>query len=145
MSTRSSIAIKHGTVVKAVYCHYDGYVGYVGRLLNSHYQASPKVNNLIALGDISSLGVDIGEEHCFDQVSNQEDGFAVRCTFYTRDHGEDTPFSTHSSEQEWISHFGSCDYFYLYDSGVWYVSEGGDLTPLHEAVEELLFNEKEEA
>lgn len=138
MSTRSSIAIKHGTVVKAVYCHWDGYIGYVGRLLNQHYQASPKVNNLIALGDVSTLGVEIGEEYCFDQVSDYEDGFARQCTFYTRDRGENTPFSTYSSEQEWIRDLNDAgvEYYYLYDSGVWYVSQGGDFTPLHQAIEE---------
>jgi len=146
MSTRSSIAIKHGSVVKAVYCHYDGYVRYVGRLLNQHYQASPKVNNLIALGDISTLGVDIGEKHDFDyRADYDKDGFSPECTFYTRDRGEDTQFSTHMSEREWISEFTSCDYFYLYDSGVWYVSEGGanDFVPLHEAVECLNYKEEE--
>jgi hypothetical protein len=138
MSTRSSIAIRHGTVIKAVYCHWDGYLGYVGRLLDRHYQASPKINNLIALGDISSLGVAIGEEHCFDQVSDYEDGFARQCTFYTRDRGESTPFTTHLSESEWIDRcsFSSCEYFYLYDTGVWWVSQGGDFTPLHEAIEQ---------
>ena len=148
MSTRSSIAIKHGTVVKAIYCHYDGYIGHVGRLLNSHYQASPKVNNLIALGDISILGVSIGEQHDFDYVSETDaDGFSDQCKFYTRDRGEDTPFTTHLSESAWIDHFDSCEYFYLYDSGVWYVSEGGtdDFVPLHEAVECLEHEKEEEA
>ena len=147
MSTRSSIAIKHGSVVKAVYCHWDGYVRYVGRLLNAHYQSSPKVNNLIAQGDISSLGVEIGDEHDFDyREPYDKDGFSPECTFYARDRGENTPFSTHLSELEWISEFTSCDYFYLYDSGVWYVSEGGanDFVPLHEAVECVRLREEAE-
>lgn len=138
MSTRSSIAIKHGTVIKSVYCHWDGYLDYVGRLLDRHYQASPKVNKLVSMGDVSSLGVEIGEEHCFDQHQYDNDGFSTQCTFYNRDRGEDTAFSTHMSEQAWIEHFGGAEYFYLYDAGVWYVSEGGDFTPLHEALEQEL-------
>lgn len=146
MSTRSSIAIRHGTVVKAIYCHWDGYLGYVGRLLNCHYQSSVKVNKLISMGDLSTLGTEIGEQHDFDyRASYDTDGFAVECTFYTRDRGENTPFSTHMSEKEWIDEFDSCDYFYLYHSGVWYVSKGGhanDFVPLHESLEQHQLQEQ---
>jgi len=139
MSTRSSIAIRHGTVIKAVYCHWDGYIGYVGRLLDRHYQASPKVNKLISMGDVSSLGVAIGEQHDFTfKPGNDSDGFSTECTFYNRDGDEANTFCTHPNEQDWISKFSGCEYFYLYDAGIWYVSQGGDFTPLHEAIEQEL-------
>jgi hypothetical protein len=147
MSTRSSIAIKHGTVIKAVYCHFDGYLDYVGRVLHNHYQASPKVNNLIALGDLSVLGTELGEQHEFDnRGSCNEHGFQNQCTFYTRDRGENTPFSTYGSEQEWIRDLNGAgvEYYYLYDSGVWYVDKGGynDFVPLNKKIERLDLKEK---
>ena len=40
MGTRSAIGIKHGDVVRAVYCHYDGYLEYMGRALTLYYQDS---------------------------------------------------------------------------------------------------------
>ncbi len=33
MGTRSRVGIMHGTVCKSVYCHYDGYLDYTGRIL----------------------------------------------------------------------------------------------------------------
>jgi len=50
MGTRSMIAIEnpHSKAVKAIYCHWDGYLAHNGAILNEHYSNSPKVNNLIA-------------------------------------------------------------------------------------------------
>ena len=33
MGTRSRVAVMHGDVCKSVYCHYDGYLEYTGKLL----------------------------------------------------------------------------------------------------------------
>ena len=56
MSTRSRIAIENqdGTVT-SIYCHFDGYLSGVGKLLKEYYTTQPKVQALIELGDISSL------------------------------------------------------------------------------------------
>jgi len=40
----------HGDVCKSVYCHYDGYLDYTGRILLAHYD-STAANQLIARGD----------------------------------------------------------------------------------------------
>jgi len=37
MGTRSRVAVMHGNVCKSVYCHYDGYLDYTGRILLDHY------------------------------------------------------------------------------------------------------------
>ena len=142
MSTRSMIAIENpnSLAVKAVYCHWDGYLEHNGCSLNEHYTASPKVNNLIALGDLSSLGTQIGEAHPFSKfVSNTEEFKALPkaeqerikaetealyehakdqgyCTFYTRDRGEDAPYKFFANAKEALDHYdGSwCEYFYLF-------------------------------
>ena len=56
MSTRSRIAIENqdGTV-QSIYCHFDGYIDGVGKTLFNHYDRE-KLEKLIELGDISSLG-----------------------------------------------------------------------------------------
>ena len=59
MGTRSRIGVMHGDKVKSVYCHWDGYLEHNGAILQEHYNSS-KANFLVALGDISSLGRNIG-------------------------------------------------------------------------------------
>jgi hypothetical protein len=153
MSTRSSIAVRHGTEIKAVYCHWDGYVDHVGRVLHTHYQAGSKVDDLIALGDLSSLAPNIGVKHAFDtfemtdaEAEAYKKEHSDSCTFYTRDRGENTPFSTYLSEREWIRDFNDAgvEYYYLYDSGVWYVDKGGynDFVPLSHRIQSLDLKEK---
>lgn len=141
MATRSAIGIKHGDTVKAVYCHWDGYPEGVGATLLGHYSNSVKLNKLISLGDMSSLGEEIGEKHDFDNRS--EDTWT---TFYGRDRGEKgTEFRTFLSEESFLKDFNAGeDYSYLYDSGVWYVSAyGREFEPLHEVLDRV--NQKEEA
>ena len=144
MATRSAIGIKHGDRIKAVYCHYDGYLEQVGRALFTYYQDSIKVNKLISMGDMSVIGADVGDKHKFNQRSEYlETGIATECTFYTRDRGEeDAGFRSFAGEVEFVDYYqGSCcEFFYLYDHGVWYYSQGGEFTPLHESakVKELV-------
>ena len=142
MSTRSMIAIENpnSLAVKAIYCHWDGYLEHNGRILNEHYTASPKVNNLIALGDLSSLRAEIGEKHAFSQfdltdpaeIKAHEKLTETQCTFYTRDRGEDAPYKFFANAKEALDHYdGSwCEYFYLFrydedqQAGKWYFKKG---------------------
>ena len=134
MATRSCIGIKHGDVIKSVYCHWDGYINCNGRILFEAYQNSAKVNKLISLGDLSVLGIEIGEEHNFDSRVNED-----WCTFYGRDRGEkDTEFKTFQTEDEFVDWYSDAEYYYLYDNGVWYVkSYKSEFKPLHEEIEKL--------
>ena len=137
MLFRSMIAIEnpHSKAVKSIYCHWDGYLEHNGSLLEKHYPNSPKVNNLIALGDLSSLGSQIGEAHPFSPHTSAEDKAAYEaakdagyCTFYTRDRGEDAPYKFFPSIKEAIAYYdGSwCEYFYLFrydadlETGKWF-------------------------
>lgn len=141
MGTRSMIGIENpnSLAVKAVYCHWDGYLEHNGRILNEHYTASPKVNNLIALGDLSSLRAEIGEKHAFSQLDLCEadrEAYEAQhgnsCTFYTRDRGETAPYKFFANAKEALDYYdGSwCEYFYLFryddslESGKWYFKKG---------------------
>ena len=58
MSTRSRIAIENQNgSVTSIYCHFDGYISGVGKLLKEYYTTQAKVEALIELGDISALGM----------------------------------------------------------------------------------------
>ena len=145
MGTRSMIAIQnpYSKDVRAVYCHWDGYLEHNGSLLQKHYSASPKVNNLIALGDLSSLRPEIGEKHLFssmelpkEQREAHEEAVKDMCTFYTRDRGEDAPFKVFPTLKKAQDYFeGSwCEYLYVfkytkasdYQSGEWHYKKMGE-------------------
>ena len=72
MGTRSRIGVMHGDKCKSVYCHWDGYLDHNGRILQEHYDSS-RANNLVALGDISSLGKLIGGAHPFSRLDIDKD------------------------------------------------------------------------
>jgi hypothetical protein len=128
MGTRSRIAVMHGEVCKSVYCHWDGYLQYNGSLLQKHYN-SARANQLVALGDLSSLKPEIGEAHPFGYHGtdiSQEDyekQFGEMCTFYARDRGETgTEFKTAHSFEEFLTQVDHCggEYYYVMKDGVWY-------------------------
>ena len=154
MGTRSMIAIQnpYNKTVRAVYCHWDGYLEHNGALLQKHYSASPKVNNLIALGDISSLKAEIGEKHDFSRLDSTlpeaeyEKLYGNMTTFYTRDRGEDTPFKVFKTLAEAEEHYTWSDYFYCfkyskqddYQSGEWHYKQmGGRWKKLAPAIRKL--------
>lgn len=70
MGTRSTIAIRRqdGTHT-SIYCHWDGYLDHHWPILTGHYATAERVEALLALGDLSSLGArlapDEGEAHSF--------------------------------------------------------------------------------
>jgi len=128
MGTRSRIAVMHGDVVKSVYCHWDGYLSYNGKILQEHYD-STKANQLVALGDISSLKEEIGEKHAFshfDTEMKQEEYDALygnMTTFYGRDRGETgTDWKVAHTFKEFLEQVAGCcgEYYYIIKDGVWY-------------------------
>ena len=143
MGTRSMIAIQnpYSKDIRAVYCHWDGYLEHNGSILQKHYSASPKVNNLIALGDISSLRQEIGEKHAFSRFETPMDEeawgklYGNMTTFYGRDRGEkDVGFKVFNTLAQAEEHYTWSDYFYCfkyskasdYQSGEWHYKKAGE-------------------
>ena len=61
MGTRSRIGIQlKGNSVLSVYCHYDGYPEFNGRVLRDNYDTVEKVRNLIDGGDMSCTWTNAG-------------------------------------------------------------------------------------
>jgi hypothetical protein len=114
MSTRSAIITKQpdGTYA-GIYCHFDGYVEGVGKMLLDHYQDAEKVSQLVALGDISTLGRRVSPvgPHSF---RSPEDGTTVA---YMRDRGETgCPAKTGATVNEVASSIG---HVYVFEDGAW--------------------------
>ena len=137
MGTRSRIGVMHGDKVKSIYCHWDGYLDFNGRILQEHYD-SARANHLVALGDMSSLRADIGEKHAFskfDSVTNIEhrEHNEEWCTFYGRDRGEkDTEFKVAQTFDEFLEQcdLSGAEYYYIMRDGVWYCGDMYESGPL---------------
>ena len=125
MSTRSliGIAAPDGSV-RAVYCHFDGYIEGVGATLLRHYNSEEKARELLDLGDLSSLGERIapapGEDHSFD---HPVDDVTVA---YHRDRGEKlSPAKLFESKvkmaKEGEGRFWA-EYCYVWENGEWQVA-----------------------
>src|SRR5689334_13390131 len=98
MSTRSDIIRQNldGSYDK-IYCHWDGYPSNNGKILLEHYADPQKVGALIALGDLSVLGPELGEKHLF------EENRPGQCKAYGRDRGETGVSAVHfASAQELV-------------------------------------------
>jgi hypothetical protein len=129
MGTRSRIAVMHGTVCKSVYCHWDGYLAHNGAILQEHYDSS-KANQLVALGDLSSLRATIGEKHAFSQFDlpkEEVEAFKTLtenwCTFYGRDRGEQgVEWKVSHAFEQFLEQCENCDaeYYYVMENGQWY-------------------------
>ena len=115
MATRSIIAKLDENDVQAIYCHNDGYLSNNGKILDQHYQDEDKVDELLLLGDCSSLKDTIEDTN-----------------FYHRDKKE--PYSRVKAvelknETKLLEHaFEYCDaeVVYMYAFGSWYVYDNTD-------------------
>jgi len=104
MGTRSTIAIEKDGKVKSMYCHWDGYLEYNGKMLFDYYDSEEKAEALVNNGYASSLRETI-EEINADRVHQDppEEHSTVRQMLYR----EDPLFA---------------EYIYLWKDGEWLVS-----------------------
>jgi hypothetical protein len=123
MATRSRIAIENqdGTVT-SIYCHWDGYISGVGKILKKWYTTPTKVEALIELGDISSL-----------------DMTPMSTVAFARDRGEDFKQTTFDNvptlfEDGFI--LGAQFIYCFTKEGRWLVSDGGPVVDLEIEIEE---------
>jgi len=139
MGTRSRIGVMHGDNVKSIYCHWDGYLDFNGRILQEHYD-SARANHLVALGDLSSLRANIGEEHAFSQFelpAEEVEAYKTLtedwCTFYGRDRGEKgTEWKVATTFDQFLEQCDNsgAEYYYIMKDGVWYCGDTYESTPL---------------
>ena len=151
MGTRSTIALEFadGTVGQ-VYCHWDGYLAYNGKILFEHYSDPFKLRDLIDLGDLSSLRPNIGVKHHFSQFDTDlsseeyEKQFGDMTTFYGRDRNESgtqAKFFKDFEHYKFTHQYEEYEYI-LRKDGNWYVCQyANEYALLKDALETV----KEEA
>ena len=116
MGTRSRIGIQlKDKSVLSVYCHWDGYPSFNGRVLNEFYNTPEKVANLINGGNISSLHTNVG----WNQETLPETG----PQYYTS-RGEsidDNEPELNKNQGEYLNTADDCgeEYAYLFTSAGW--------------------------
>ena len=104
MGTRSRVGVIHGDICKSVYCHYDGYLNYTGRLLLADYD-SATANQLVARGDNSGVKETLDVMNFYGDPSQDDVGYHIARTF--------------EEFLEQVQGTG-CEYYYVMRDGVWY-------------------------
>ena len=104
MGTRSRVGVMHGTVCKSVYCHYDGYLEYTGKLLLENYN-SALANELVARGDNSGVQKTLGDMNFYSERGETNVSWQVAHNF-----------------EEFLEQVHNCggEYYYIMRDGVWY-------------------------
>ena len=114
MATRSLIGKQNqdGSITN-IYCHFDGYPQHNGVILQEHYSTPVKVDQLLALGNLSVLSEEVGEEQDFNDRTTHKDNW---CLAYGRDRGENNQQATVNTRDEFFSDDHGVDYLYLYNN-----------------------------
>ena len=126
MGTRSRVGVMHGSTCKSVYCHYDGYLEYTGKLLLDNYN-SALANQLVALGDNSGVQKTLEGMNFYSDRGETDVSWQVAHTF-----------------EEFLEQVDNCggEYYYIMRDGEWYAGSVYEakglivngLTPLAEAL-----------
>ena len=128
MSTNAAIGMTmpDGTI-KAVYLHWDGYItdGGAGETLSAHYKDRTKVEKLIALGFLSSLGAEVDPDPATPHSwSNPQPGVTVA---YHRDRKEPLQTAVEFKDKDSFAEEAKgclwAEYAYLFEDGRWLVCD----------------------
>ena len=104
MGTRSNIAyeLPDGTV-REIYCHWDGYRSYNGRILFHHYNSAELADELTRLGNISAL-----KETVAGTIA------------YHRDRGKDLEIKIYANYNKWRKNGRGQRIAYIFREGCWW-------------------------
>lgn len=128
MGTRARIALQTGKKFRSIYVHWDGYPSHHGPILLNHYNTIDKINELLALGDLSVLGDEIGEKH---DRGSKNPAHEKWCKSFVRDDpgpARDAHAAYHIDLQHLAARANAtnADYIYLFTAGRWQVCEPGE-------------------
>ena len=116
MGTRSRIGIQlKDDSILSVYCHYDGYPAFNGRVLREFYNTKEKVSQLINGGDMSCTWTNAGwNNETLPEMgplhyTMRGESIENNAPELSKDHGEYLKMSADSDEE----------YSYLFADGEW--------------------------
>jgi len=117
VSTNSSITVKQGKIYKNIYCHWDGYPSYNGKMLLQHYNSQEGADSLVDNGNISTLKESVAcpEGHSFETPADKH------TVFYGRDRGEENQEAKVFDNFKEAIISNSQEYDYYWDGEKWWV------------------------
>ena len=123
MSTRCRIAIKEPNgAYRSIYCHNDGYPQGVGEILETYYTDVNKIEKLMDLGDISSLGssLEFKDPNTFFQDPRAY-ALGDGTTDYNRWRNEGTEAAVSDTPEELTSlaENNAAEFLYIFEDGKW--------------------------
>ncbi len=98
------------SMVKYIYCHFDGYPEYVGDCLTTNWKHPRKINALLSKGDLISLGA---------KLKDKSNKLNARFSEHSEKHELVTEL-TYGSQIWAKENWSDIEYFYLYKDGKWY-------------------------
>jgi len=135
MSTPSIIAVADGKAYYTVYCHFNGFLEHVGKMLTDCYSNQDKALSMVKLGNISNLHAEIGVRHNF---ADEDKG----TTFFGRDGGDTDigPEQLRDKDQvlDFAIHWPAVQHVYVMETnGQWlyYTAALGCFVPLRKILE----------
>ena len=124
MGTRSFITIKHkDNTYSGVYCHWDGYPDWNGKILTKDYQARSKVVDLIDGGDMSSLKTNQTWSSTLDDNNNYTNTREEQPLYYYErgETDDDAVYPKHFKTYQQMYKYAKgccCEYIYTFDDTV---------------------------
>lgn len=135
MSTRCLIGIEYDDkTIRYIYCHHDGYLAGVGKTLQEDYKDIEKIEKLLNLGDMSSLGsnpevntatdlVDVCKRWFLDpsEINKSLVAEVLKLSEYYCDIYGDSPARVVEDREQYMKEQNDADYRYLFTDGKWLV------------------------
>ena len=121
-------------VYTGITCDYDGYLTFMGAMLEDFYSSAKKVGTLISLGDLSELERNIAPNPHQKHAWNIRQDHA--CVFYGRDKGD----YTRGPRKFEMKDFGSSP-VYIFKDDRWHTFLHGKLVTVEEALEDYYARE----
>ena len=134
MSSNAYISyIKQNGEVVSSYLHWDGYPSHAGATLEQHYNSQELAEELVNLGDMSSIYEKITPtgKHSY---GNEEEGV---CVFYCRDKGEDWESvepQVYPSLEDREKDYKGYNWYYVFKDEKWQVYLDGKYLTVAEAI-----------
>jgi hypothetical protein len=130
MSTRSLIGIENEDgSVEYTYCHWAGAPEDNGRILADHYTSEAKIREMLALGTLSCLGPEIGEQALGLSMEEFWKAHPDWCCAHGRDRGDtDCEARTVSGREEYRAEDMGQEWMYLFARGRWLVLDMDDVS-----------------
>ena len=108
MSTRSMIAMQDGDgACYAIYCHFDGYVSHMGKMLTTYFNDDESAAELINNGELRSIDISAKDENKVVLEHFEEDFEKREIEYY-------------DTEVDMLNAFKDSDreYLYLWDDSI---------------------------